>query len=223
MVAVKVCGITDPVTLKAAVRAGANYIGLMFYPPSPRYVDIAMAQALSGLTPDNVKTVGVFVNPGDGELIEITGKTYLDMIQLHGDESPRRVEEIRDLTGLPVIKAFRVGSREDLHDVAEFEDAADWLLFDARSEKAGVRGGSGERFNWDILQGFIFKKPWMLSGGISVDNVLDALAGLKPDALDLSSSLETSPGKKNPEKIIEFFDVLKKSGKLRPSYLARLK
>ncbi len=221
MVSVKICGINDPAALKAAVKAGANYIGLVFYPSSPRYVDISMAQALSGLTPDNVGVIGVFVNPSDEEVLTASKGAYLDYIQLHGDETPERIAEIKQLTSLPVIKAFRVAQEQDLSSLSKYEKVADWLLFDARIS-SGEYGGTGHSFDWGLLAEKEMHLPWILSGGINLDNVSEALEQLTPDIIDLSSGVESSPGKKDPEKIKAFFDKLKASGKFRPAYLQKI-
>jgi phosphoribosylanthranilate isomerase len=222
MVAVKICGINEPSALKAAVKNGANYVGLVFYPPSPRCVEIEMAQALSGLTPDKVKVVGVFVDPSDDEVKEASQKAYLDYIQLHGNETPERVKRIKTLTGLPVIKAFRIAHKDDLKSVSEFDEITDLYLFDARPEEDTLPGGTGQSFDWNILAGKAFNKPWFLSGGLNSENVTEALELLDPDVIDLSSGVEISPGEKSSEKIRDFFDTLKAAGKLRPSYLEKI-
>lgn len=219
MLTAKICGITDPESLKAAIKSGAGWIGLVFYPPSSRYVELEMAQVLSGLAPDEIEVVGVFVNPTDDEVLYACKYAYLDFVQLHGDETPQRVKEIKELTGAMVIKSFAVASETDLDSVKEYEDCADWLLFDTKVSDGGVSGGTGRSFDWNILKEKEFSCPWILSGGLNADNILDALEIVNPDVIDLSSGVEEHPGKKSPKKIQEFFDLLKQSGKFRPSYL----
>lgn len=210
MVAVKICGIREPEALKASVEGGASFVGFMFYPNSPRYVSPdTVRNILSPLVPDGVSRVGVFVNPSDDEVVAAARSGCLDFIQLHGDETPGRVLEIKQLTGLPVIKAVRVNREEDLLVAQDYGQAADWFLFDAGSGGKNAYGGTGRCFDWGLLEGKKFSRPWMLAGGISAANAGQALEKLEPDALDLSSCLEDSPGNKSPDRIREFFDSLK--------------
>jgi phosphoribosylanthranilate isomerase len=223
MVAVKICGIKEPETLKAAVKGGASYIGLVFYPPSPRAVSLDQAITLSGLTPDEIKVTGLFVDPGDDDIRRPAEYAWLDIIQLHGNESPERVRQIKEIFGLPIIKAFRIGSKEDIDKTGEYKEVADWFLFDTKAEDSGLPGGSGKSFDWNMLAGRPVEKPWILSGGLNAGNVLDALEKLAPDVIDLSSGLEIQRGEKSPEKISAFFDVLKGSGNFSPSYIKSVK
>lgn len=216
---VKICGINDPYALKAAVRGGTNYIGLNFYPPSPRFVPIETAVTLSGLCPDQVKVVGLFVDPTDDDLAGPVEYAWLDLIQLHGGESPERVRAIREKFGVPVIKAFRLAAPEDLAATRDFESVADWFLFDARPADAALPGGTGQSFDWNILAGYECPKPWMLSGGLNAANIEQALETLAPDVVDLASGIEDEPGRKSPEKIAEFFDVMKRTRRFKPNYL----
>ncbi len=207
MTHVKICGISDPETLKATVDSGARFIGFVFYEPSPRNVSFDTAWNLARAVPTGVRSVGLFVDPEDTFLERIVSGVPLDMIQLHGDESPGRVAEIKDKFKMPVIKAIRVGSKADLDGIEGYESAADWLLFDAKSEKG--QGGTGEAFDWNILAGRTFTKPWMLSGGLTGENVAEALKTLHPDAVDVSSGVESERGVKDPEKIRKFIEAAK--------------
>jgi len=209
MTSVKICGLCTPETLACAVSSGARYVGFVFYPPSPRNVSFDIAWNLARAVPTGVRSVGLFVNPSDEELERILTGIQLDMVQLHGDESPGRINEIKERFSMPVIKAIRVASEDDLSDVEGYESAADWLLFDAKPAGAKLPGGTGESFDWNILKDRDFKKPWMLSGGLDASNVKDALNILKPNSLDISSGVESAPGIKDTAKIKSFIDAVK--------------
>ena len=210
MTDVKICGLSDPNNLAVAVEAGARFVGFVFYPPSPRNVSFDIAWNLARTIPTGVRSVGLFVNPEDKQLERILTGIQLDMVQLHGDETPGRINEIKERFSMPVIKAIRVRDESDLKDVEGYEAAADWLLFDARPENAKLPGGTGESFDWNILKNREFKKPWMLSGGLNESNVKDALSILKPNAVDISSGVESAPGIKDAEKIRAFISAVKK-------------
>lgn len=209
MTAVKICGITTPEALEAAASGGARFIGLVFHPPSPRFLNIPIAAELSRTVPTGVRAVGLFVNPDNAALDETLGHVQLDMIQLHGNESPGRVAEIKARFNIPVIKALSIGGPGDLAAIEGFEAAADWILCDAKSSDPNMPGGTGTSFDWGLLSGHDFKKPWMLAGGLTADNVANALSRLHPDAVDVSSGVETRPGEKSPEKIRDFIRTVK--------------
>lgn len=211
MTSVKICGISDPENLRVATQNGARFIGFVFYPPSPRYLEFDIAWNLARNVPTGVRSVGLFVNPDDAQLDHILTGIQLDMIQLHGDESPGRIAEIKAKYNMPVIKAIRVANQGDLEGIEGYEAAADWLLFDAKPQNADLPGGMGETFDWAILAGREFKKPWMLSGGLNADNIDQALSILNPDAMDVSSGVESSRGVKDPKKIKEFLQTVKKN------------
>lgn len=203
MTAVKICGLRDADNLRVAAEAGARFAGFVFYPPSPRFVEPEAARILVEGLPEGVCGVGLFVNPSNEDVSRILGVVPLDMIQLHGEESPARVAEIAGLANVPVIKAIRLRGPEDADDAAAYEDVADWLLFDSKIDH-DLPGGTGQRFDWEILKGRVFKRPWMLSGGLDPGNVAEALKVLRPDALDVSSGVEKARGVKDPEKIRAF-------------------
>lgn len=207
MTAVKICGITDSENLRAALDAGANYIGFVFYKDSPRNIDPQVAWKLSREIPDDVTAVGLFVNPTDKELNAALSTVKLGLIQLHGDESTMRIVEIKASYGLPVMKAIRINNESDLEEVKKFEKSADWLLFDAKIN--GQHGGTGKSFDWNLLKDRKFLKPWMLSGGLNAGNVAEVLNILHPDAVDVSSGVEKERGVKDPAKIREFIGTVK--------------
>ncbi len=208
MAGVKICGISDPENLQAAIKSGARYVGFVFYPASPRNVSFDIAWNLARAVPTGVRSVGLFVNPTDDELEHVLTGIQLDMVQLHGDESPGRIAEIKGRYAMPVMKAIRVANPEDLKGLDGFESAADWLLFDAKPEGADLPGGTGHSFDWNILAGRTFKKPWMLGGGLDAENVGEALSILSPDAVDVSSGVEKSRGIKDPDKITAFIKAV---------------
>ena len=209
MTSVKICGLSTPETLACAVQSGARFVGFVFYPPSPRNASFDTAWNLARAVPTGVRSVGLFVNPTDEQLERTLTGIQLDMVQLHGDETPGRINEIKERFAMPIIKAIRVASKEDLNDIEGYEAAADWLLFDAKPSNAGLPGGTGESFDWNILKDREFKKPWMLAGGLDSNTVKDALDILKPDALDISSGVESAPGIKDVQKIENFIKAAK--------------
>ncbi|MBE1237173.1 phosphoribosylanthranilate isomerase [Phaeovibrio sulfidiphilus] len=209
MTGVKICGLTEEDGLVAAVNAGADWIGLVFFERSPRAItpDEA-ALLLDGLPPSwegGPERVGLFVDPDDALLDAAVGSVRLDMIQLHGSETPDRVDEIRDRFALPVMKALPIATREDLAAADAYADVADWLLLDARAPAdAGRPGGNAVAFDWSILDGWEAPLPWMLAGGLTVDNVREALLRTRAYAVDVSSGVERERGIKDPELIEQF-------------------
>lgn len=209
---VKICGLSEPETLRVAIEAGARFIGFVFYPPSPRHVSLDTAFQLARSLPTGVRSVGLFVDPDDHLLDQVLGGGMpMDLVQLHGDESAQRITEIKARYNIPVMKAIRVAAPEDLQGIEDFEAAADWLLFDAKPPKADLPGGTGHSFDWAILAGRTFSKPWMLSGGLSADNVAEALSILKPTAVDVSSGVESQRGIKDADKIKAFIQTVKQA------------
>ncbi len=208
MTAVKICGLKDTNNLRAAVEAGTDFVGFVFYSDSPRATDYHSAANLRQLTPAHVKAVGLFVNPTDAELEKYAG-LRLDMLQLHGSETPERVAEIRRKSNLPVMKAIAVADTGDLKTIPAFESVADWILLDAKVP--GEHGGTGQSFDWALLKGRTFHKPWMLSGGLNPGNVAEALKIAQPTAVDVSSGVESARGVKDSAKIRAFIETVKKS------------
>ena len=201
----KICGIKTPDALKAAVDNGVRFVGFVFYAPSPRNVTIDIARELAYAIPTGVRCVGLFVDPTDEEIERVTGAVQLDMIQLHGGETPERVREIKQKYMMPIIKAIPVRVADDIEQAYDFE-AADWILFDAKVE--GEHGGTGQSFDWTLLKDKSFDTPWMLSGGLTSENVSEALSVLSPDAVDVSSGVESTRGEKDLTKIKTFLDAV---------------
>lgn len=204
----KICGITDAASLDAAVSGGASFVGFVFFPPSPRAVTPEMAAALTRRVPAEVSTVGLFVDPDDALIARATSAARLDIIQLHGDEPPARAAEIRTRTGRPVMKAVKVAEHADLALADPYRDVADYLMFDARPPKDADRpGGNARAFEWSILTGFIWPKPWFLAGGLTPDNVASAVRITGARHVDTSSGVESSPGRKDPARIRAFLEA----------------
>jgi len=205
----KICGISEPVSLKAAVDGGARWVGFVFFPPSPRNVAPAMAGEMARLVPTGVRTVGLFVNPTDAVLDAVTGVVPLDLIQVHGKETPERVAAIKARFAIPVMKAFKVGAPEDLDYALTFAGAADRLLFDAPPPAdSALPGGNGVAFDWTLLRGRSWPLPWMLSGGLTPANVAEAVRTTGATAVDVSSGVEDRPGHKDPARIRAFLDAV---------------
>lgn len=209
--AVKICGLTEPAHIQAAYEAGADYVGFVFYPRSPRHIDVDRLKVIASVFPSDQKAVGVFVDPDDALLETVLSHLSLAMIQLHGSETLERVHALRYLN-IPLMKGFAVSSEDDLESVSDYEEVADWLLFDARVADSPLPGGTGKTFDWLLLKNKHFRKPWMLSGGLNIDNVTQAIETAGPNAVDVSSGVENSPGKKNTEKIKNFIKKVKTNG-----------
>ena len=209
MTLVKICGLSEPNTLTAAIEAGADFVGLVFYEPSPRHVEIEVAKYLSSFMPDNIDVVGLFVNPDDAYLSQVLNDVPLTMIQLHGDETPERVIAVKEKFKIPVMKSIPISTVEDLNQASEFDGVADWLLFDAKGE--ALPGGNGTAFDWTILKDYQGMKPWMLAGGLTPENIKDALKIITPPALDVSSGVESAKGVKDADKIRSFLYAAKKA------------
>ena len=204
-ISVKICGLTDERGMNAAVEAGAAFVGLVFFRRSPRYVTLDQAAELANLVPRGVKIVGLFVNPTDTELEATLAQVRLDMIQLHGKEKPARVDEVRKLTGLPVMKALGIANARDVVEAQQFEGHADWLLFDAKAPADATRpGGNAVAFDWSLLKTYGGKTPWMLAGGLLRANVGAAIKASGARVVDVSSGVETRPGIKSPARIRAF-------------------
>jgi len=198
MTVVKVCGITNPGDARVAADAGADAVGLVFA-ESPRRVGVEEARRISLALPENVLKVGVFVDAGPEEVLRIAREVGLDLAQLHGDETPETVTAVRD-GGVKVMKALRVRDAASLEAMDRYE--ADLFLLDAYSEKA--RGGTGERFDWEVAKSLRGRDNIVVAGGLGPENVREAVQLLQPYGVDASSSLEDEPGKKNDERVRRF-------------------
>ncbi len=207
MVMVKICGLTEPHGVTAAIEGGADFVGFVFYPPSPRAVTPDVARYLASYVPPSVRRVGLFVNP-DLELLQQTVQQgFLDMIQLHGEEDVDFINKLKDDYGLPIMKVVNISAKKDLELAACFDRVADWMLFDTKT--ASGSGGTGQTFDWTILKDYPHQKPWMLAGGLTVDNIAEACRILTPTVLDVSSGVESTRGVKDPGKIKAFLQAAK--------------
>lgn len=205
---VKICGLRDADSIQVAAGAGARYIGLVFFEKSPRNVSVAEAANLALEVPMGVAKVALTVNASDAFLDTLTTQVPLDMLQLHGQESPARVAEIRARYGLPVMKAVGIAGGDDLALIAEYETVADQILLDAKPPKgAKLPGGNGHAFDWTLLKARQWQKPWMLAGGLTMGNVAEAIRQSGATQLDLSSGVETAPGVKDPALIKAFIEA----------------
>lgn len=207
---VKICGLKEPEHIEAAVDSGAAYIGLVFYPKSPRHVEIAEAARLALLVPPGVAKVALTVNATDADLDAITAAVPLDMLQLHGAESPERVAEVRARYGLPVMKAVGVAEQADLAAIETYGKVADQLLVDAKPPKgAALPGGNGLAFDWRLVAKKYWPCPWMLAGGLTPDNVAEAIRLTGARQVDVSSGVESAPGVKDADLIRAFIAASK--------------
>ncbi|HET6521761.1 MAG TPA: phosphoribosylanthranilate isomerase, partial [Geminicoccaceae bacterium] len=205
--AVKVCGLSDPAAVEAAVRGGARYLGFVFSPPSPRSLTPERAAELAAAAPAGVTTVGVLVDPDDAFLDELLACVRLGLLQLHGRETPARVAEVRARTGRPVMKALRIADAADLAPVRVYAEVADLLMFDAKApaRPGMLPGGNGLSFDWRLLRGLDSGgRPWLLSGGLDAANLADAVAASGATAVDVSSGVESRPGVKDPGRVTAF-------------------
>ena len=210
-VSAKICGLNTLESVAAAVSGDAGFIGFVFFPPSPRYVAPDKAAALSRAVPPTVTTVGLFVDASDDVIAETLRTVNLDMLQLHGNESPDRVRELGGRFGLETMKAIKVESAADVEAASEYDESADWLLFDAKAPRdmeGALPGGNAVTFDWRLLRGWSRKRPWMLSGGLDADNVSEAASISGAVVVDVSSGVEDRPGSKNPRLIERFLDTV---------------
>ncbi|QGM97001.1 phosphoribosylanthranilate isomerase [Methylocystis parvus] len=206
---VKICGLSAPKTLLAAIAAGAEMAGFVFFEKSPRHIDLETARTLGLLAQGRIARVALTVNASDAALDEIVDALAPEMLQLHGKESPARVAAVKARFGLPVIKAIGVAASEDIAASKAYEGLADMLLFDAKpAPDASVPGGAGISFDWDLLRN-IGAKNWMLSGGLDRENVVEALRRTGAPAVDVSSGVERERGVKDAEKIKAFVEAVR--------------
>lgn len=204
-VEVKICGITDEEAMDAAIEGGADYVGLVFFAKSPRNVTPDRAAELVEFAPGDVTKVGLFVDPDDATLDSVLTRVRLDLLQLHGSETPERVEAIRLEYGLPVMKVLSVSVADDLAAAEPYLAVADRLLFDAKPPKGALLpGGNAVSFDWTILTGRKWGLPWMLAGGLTPANVAEAIRVSGAPCVDVSSGVESAPGVKDVEKIQAF-------------------
>ncbi|WP_372892534.1 phosphoribosylanthranilate isomerase [Rhodosalinus sp.] len=207
-VRVKICGLTRPADVAAAVSAGAAYVGFVFFPPSPRSLTPEGARALAVDVPPGVAKVALTVDADDAALSAILETAPMDLLQLHGRESPERVAEVRARFGLPVMKAVGVREAADLAQIDAYAGVADQILVDAKApEGAALPGGNGLSFDWRLLAGRDWAGPWMLAGGLTPGTAAEAIRRTGARQLDVSSGVERAPGEKDPARIRAFLDA----------------
>jgi phosphoribosylanthranilate isomerase len=209
---VKICGLSTPETLDVALESGADLVGFVFFPASPRNVDFAAARALGARVKGRAGKVALTVDADEATLDAIVESLKPDLLQLHGDETPARVVAIKARYGLPAMKAIAVKARADLALVPEYAKVADRLLFDAPPPREATRpGGLGTPFDWRLLANLDPGVPFMLSGGLDAGNVAEALAVTRAGGVDVSSGAERAPGEKDPDKIRAFIRAARKA------------
>ncbi len=207
---VKICGLKEPAHVAVAVEAGATYLGFVFFAKSPRHLDIAAAARLASGVPPGVAKVALTVNATDAELDAITDAVPLDMLQLHGAESLERVAEIRARYGLPVMKAVGIADEADVPALQIYGRVADQLLVDAKPPKdAPLPGGNGLSFDWRLVARKYWPCPWMLAGGLTPENVAEAIRLTGARQVDVSSGVESAPGVKDADLIRAFIAAAK--------------
>ena len=214
-VAVKICGLSTPETLAAALESGADYVGFVFFPKSPRHVTLEQAAALAAQARDKAKIVALTVDADDALLASIASTVKPDLIQAHGAETPERIAAIRALTGVGVMKALKVAGAEDIAAAKDYAAVADLLLFDAKapaSLKDALPGGNGLSFDWSLLADGRGGHRFMLSGGLTPENVAEAVRVTGARLVDVSSGVESAPGIKDPQRIRKFIEAVKSSG-----------
>lgn len=204
-ISVKICGLATLDDVRACADAGANYMGLVFFEKSPRNISIDAARELALAAPLGLAKVALVVNPSDAELDAITETVPLDMLQLHGKETPERVSEVKARYGLPVMKAVGIEDSDDLPKLERYFGVADQILVDAKPPKGGeLPGGNGLSFDWRLIAGRRWPCPWMLAGGLTDENVSEAVRMTGAQQVDVSSGVEDAPGQKSAELIQNF-------------------
>ena len=218
---IKICGLSEPATLHAALDAGADMVGFVFFAASPRHVSLATARELGARVEGRAKKVALSVDADDETLAAIVAALAPDLLQLHGSETPARVAAVRGKFGLPVMRAVGLATRADLATVAAFDAVADHLLFDAKppnkpeSTGAALPGGNGAAFDWTLLRGVRTRAPWLLAGGLRPETVASALRETGAPGLDVSSGVESSPGVKDAAAIARFVAAARDGAGLR--------
>jgi phosphoribosylanthranilate isomerase len=203
---IKICGITTPEGLLAADAARADFVGLVFYEKSPRHLTLEQAAILSKIPLQHAKIVALTVDADDAFLTEICTRVNVHALQLHGAETPARVDFVKKKFQRTVIKAVGIATKDDLITAKDYEDTADWLLLDAKPVAGEMHGGNNKSFDWTVLQGFQSQTPWLLAGGLNPHNVADAILQTKPDGVDVSSGVERARGVKDVALIQAFIN-----------------
>jgi phosphoribosylanthranilate isomerase len=202
--AMKFCGLTTPQALDAAIVARADYAGFVFYPPSPRNLSLGDAATLGARAAGRIGTVGLFVDADDATIADAVTAGRLDAIQLHGAETPERAAKLRAQFGLPVWKALAIAGPGDADRARAYESAVDLVLFDAKTPRASLPGGMGLVFDWSLVAGWKGRTRWGLAGGLTAENVAEALRITGAPLVDTSSGVESAPGVKDVDRIAAF-------------------
>lgn len=204
-IAVKVCGLSTTGSVDVAVQAGAQFIGFNFFPPSPRAIEPSAARDLAQHVPDSVSKVAVVVDETNDTLEIIVEALGADLVQLHGNESPERVAEIRDRLDCRVIKAVPISGPDDVTRARQFDDVVDMFLFDAKAQQGDtLPGGNARQFDWALLSDVDVAQPWFLAGGLNAENLAEAITTSGARAVDVSSGIESARGVKDHQKIVDF-------------------
>ena len=209
---VKICGMNSQTAVDAAIASGVDYLGFVFFPPSPRSLTPEFASSLMEERSDDFKVVAVVVNPSDKLLEEITNHLAPDIFQLHGSETAEDITNIKQKFNTKIIKAIKISKLEDFEEVSKFDKVADFMLFDAAAPENtthSLPGGNGISFNWNWLSDASLKTPWFLSGGLNISNINEAIKITGATAVDVSSGVEDKAGIKNNKKIIEFMKTVR--------------
>ena len=212
---VKICGLSTPETLGAALQAGADMVGFVFFPASPRHISLETARELGRQAKGRAIKVALTVDADDTTLANIVETLRPDILQLHGKESVARLRDIKQAFGVQLMKVLAVETPADLAPLAGFAAVADRILFDARAPKGATRpGGLGAVFDWHVLENLDLKLPFMVSGGLTADNVAEAIRVTRAGGVDVSSGVERAPGIKDPEMIRAFIRAARASEEL---------
>jgi phosphoribosylanthranilate isomerase len=210
---VKICGLRTPDALDVALDAGADMVGFVFFPPSPRHVGYEAARLLGARVQGRAKKVALSVDANDTELGQVIEALKPDLLQLHGKETTERVVAIKSRFHLPVMKALPIESKSDLSPIHLYEKVVDRILFDARAPREATRpGGLGKTFDWRLLQSLDLAVPFMLSGGLDAGNVAEAVRVTRAPSVDVSSGVERVPGEKDPDRIRAFVRAAREAG-----------
>jgi phosphoribosylanthranilate isomerase len=213
-VAAKICGLSTEAAVTAAVAGGAAYLGFVFYPPSPRAVTAERAARVCAGVPEGIARVGLFVDADDDAIAAVLAVAPIDLMQFHGGETPERVADAKTRFGRPVIKTIAIAGPEDVLAAARYEEVADRLLFDAKPPRRpeALPGGNGLAFDWALIAGRSWRRPWMLSGGLTAEMLPEAVRISGATAVDVSSGVESRPGEKNLGKIAAFLAAARALG-----------
>ena len=205
---VKICGITTITDANSAISFGADYLGFIFYPKSKRYISYDNCKEIIDVIKDKIKTVAVTVDPSDNDILEIN-KLGIDYIQLHGSETVERVNEIKDKSNSQIIKAFGINTIDDLEQTTNYRDLSEFFLFDYKPSSTEMPGGNAKQFDWSIIDKSQVNKQFFLSGGLTLDNIENAVNTGITNFFDVSSGVESNPGVKDTEKLKKFINLIK--------------